>query len=140
MTATMTRPRLYTWGAVRPLIRHITFRQIDYWLRAGGIYIANSADGSGSRRRFSDLDVRRLIALDAVWPALAGLAGNAGVRHSIITVIWRALEVEPWPTHLVLSAGPFGGWSVGAPRADETALRIPLRHTVLDAAADRSER
>lgn len=40
----------------------ITYRQLDYWQRAGYIDFARAASGSGSRRALSVADVRVLIA------------------------------------------------------------------------------
>jgi DNA-binding transcriptional MerR regulator len=58
----------------------VTFRQIDYWARHRIVTPTIEADGSGSRRRWSDGDVRALAAV--------GRAARA-TRHEAIAEMLR---------------------------------------------------
>jgi hypothetical protein len=42
-------------------IAGITYRMLDHWIRTGCISIADDAEGSGSRRRFTTEELCRLV-------------------------------------------------------------------------------
>lgn len=79
MRATTTAVTVTSPQACR--ITGITYRQLDYWIRTGVITPQVTADGSGSRRRFSILDLRALAAIKTASPLLLGSASKGDRGH-----------------------------------------------------------
>lgn len=44
----------------------ITYRQLDYWLRRGFVYVSDPEPGSGYQRQFSLTESAQVIALSAL--------------------------------------------------------------------------
>lgn len=92
--------------------RHaVTYRQADYWCRAGvmGDALAET-DGSGSRRRWTGEDVLVLAAVARVshaWGQLAGRHAGSVVMYRHVAIQIRAGEREALAArltdHVVLS-------------------------------------
>lgn len=49
--------------AIAELDGKITYRQLDYWCRYGAVVLDEDADGSGSRRRFTEIELAALHKL-----------------------------------------------------------------------------
>lgn len=49
-----------TLEVLRLLGDRITYRQLDYWIRTGRVQVADSGEGSGTRRRFTPREVEAL--------------------------------------------------------------------------------
>lgn len=47
----------------------VSYRMLDYWLRIGAVKIEGNANGSGSRRTFSEAEVEALCAVVAMYRA-----------------------------------------------------------------------
>jgi len=72
----------------------VSYRQLDYWARAGIVSPSIApAEGSGSRRRWAEIDVQRLM--------VAKLLREAGVS---LEAIRRALGAPSHLAHLERSA------------------------------------
>lgn len=68
----------------------ITYRQLDYWIRAQAITPTGAAKGSGSRRTWSGEDVARLHRLGRVVRLFATFApAKYGVPTDLVAVLWR---------------------------------------------------
>ncbi len=82
----------------------ITFRQLDYWTRVDAVQPAIAASGSGSRRRWSTSDVRRLAVLSLLVNAVPGQ-----IDVVVIGAVWNYLGAEfkfdPYWVYLVVEAG-----------------------------------
>lgn len=75
-----------------------TYRQIDYWTRAGVIRPTVPADGSGSLRGWSDEDVVVLTALARTANALSHAGGGGPsmeVLRQVETVVRCMAEITP---------------------------------------------
>ena len=65
-----------------------TFRQLDYWARTGVIAAASPAQGSGSRRRWSDEEVRALSVLARV----AAVVHRDTVHDLLVATVNAAMD------------------------------------------------
>jgi DNA-binding transcriptional MerR regulator len=65
----------------------ITYRMLDYWLRTGVVCIDDGALGSGTRRRFTETEVRALRKLVDHYSAL-----NAELEKIRDGVTWAILS------------------------------------------------
>lgn len=74
----------------------ITYRQLDYWTRAGYFPGQKAAPGSGSRRRWNAHEVAIATVLGRLAPFIPinRLAALAGLLH--------AQPVDAWPDVLVI--------------------------------------
>lgn len=48
----------------------LSYRQLDYWCRYGAVVLAEDADGSGTRRRFTEIELAALHKLVARYNAI----------------------------------------------------------------------
>ena len=73
----------------------LSYRRADYWVRTGAVApTGQAANGSGSRRRWTELDVHRLTAISDVATALAGF-GVTALPVELVGELWRGLRLEP---------------------------------------------
>jgi hypothetical protein len=92
----------------------LTFRQVDYWIRRGAIVPSlRSAHGSGTRRRWSPLDLARLRAIADVTAALGRLGVSKGFDVELIEELWADLvdtgsaEWHDGPVRVVVSVDDY---------------------------------
>lgn len=101
-----------------------TYRQLDYWCREGVITPTVEATGNGSRRRFSERQVRILRLIH-------GLAG-LGAKHAVLLKAAMAADLIPhdewFGVIFVDTEGDLASYAPGSP-----AWAIDLAHC-----ADRS--
>jgi hypothetical protein len=102
-----------TWQEVEPRLKRLTYRQIDYWIRTNAIDLEGPAQGSGSKRTFSDEDVWRLEIIERLvdLPSLP-----SGIPGELIRLIWNYLEgrhrSRATDTHIFITGNPREGWKV----------------------------
>lgn len=93
--ATRARPADGTYSSSEALaVAGITYRQLDYWSRAGVIEVGPT--GSGFPRRFTAADVRELNA--------AGALRRAGLELEEIRLALGALRANPEAPLLVVTS------------------------------------
>jgi hypothetical protein len=84
----------------------ITYRQLDYWTRVNAVWPALAAEGSGSRRGWSTIDVERLRFINA------GLMALDGDRAEWVAKVWAFLADEGLPASWLLVGREDGDWAV----------------------------
>lgn len=108
----------------------ITFRQLDYWVRVGSVEPAYPARGSGSHRRWSDVDVDCLLILGRVCRLLGDM------DHELSWALWTWLqEHKVWPTTLPVGRDSRGRWMAGSYGVAQAGLLLTLAGTSRAAAA-----
>lgn len=70
-------------------LAHVTYRQLDYWVRTGLVVPSVEARGSGTRRRFSRRDVQIVAALGHVEIAF-------GIRPLLAAALRTVDPLPPW--------------------------------------------
>lgn len=103
----------------------VSYRQADYWARTGLLRPLVEANGSGSRRRYTRLQVQQM--------RVAGLLARAGARSETIRAALDAtagLDPDLWAGHLVIEADGTAHLG-GAPRT--VAQVVNLASCALDA-------
>jgi DNA-binding transcriptional MerR regulator len=55
----------------------VTYRQLDYWVRTGLVQPHEQAHGSGSRRRWTDVDIERVRRLRVAARLVSGSITDA---------------------------------------------------------------
>jgi hypothetical protein len=74
----------------------ITYRQLDYFVRQGSVLPSlREAAGSGTRRRWSPLDLARLQAIGAVFAGLRDLGLADGLDTRFVEGLWHGLRSHP---------------------------------------------
>lgn len=102
----------------------ITYRQLDAWVRIGAIAPSGAAQGQGSRRRWADLDVDRLIVLGR----LARLLGE--MDRVLARALWAWLGVHrTWPGELAVGRDQHGHWRVGDAGVAQAGLWVACTGT-----------
>ena len=81
----------------------LSYRQLDYWLRSGFITIADDADGSGSRRRFTDDEVADVMKVAQMMRQAESVGLNP--TGTTISHVWHALQTgREWNLRLTTEA------------------------------------
>lgn len=117
-----------TWQDVQPRLKMLTYRQIDYWIRTDAIDLQGPAQGSGSKRTFSEEDVWRLEILERLvdLPSM-----TSGIPGELIRLLWEYLEGRHRRmssgefTHVFITGNPRQGWKVSTkvnPTADSAVM------------------
>lgn len=84
-----------------------SFRQLDYWCREHAVWPTVEADGSGTRRAWSDDDVCRIKFLKK---GMAAFEGSLPVH--VVAKVWRFLIEEGMPDHWLLIGKDDGEWAI----------------------------
>jgi DNA-binding transcriptional MerR regulator len=66
---------LKTGDVMEVLEGRVTYRQVDYWIRAGYIAIADTGRGQGNRRTFTPQEVAALLAYVDLYEHVRELDG-----------------------------------------------------------------
>jgi hypothetical protein len=105
-----------TWQEVEPRLAMLTYRQIDYWIRTNAISLEGPAQGSGSKRLFSEEDVWRLEIIERLvdLPSM-----TSGIPGELIRLLWEYLEgrqrkimTAGAASHVYITGNPRQGWTV----------------------------
>jgi hypothetical protein len=78
----------------------VTYRQIDYWCRLGVIYPRQTARGSGSRRRFSEDQVRALRVLGVASRFFRSFSLGVGLPSTLARMIVQEVTENPDASYL----------------------------------------
>ena len=115
-----------TYGAPRAAqLAGISYRQLDYWTRAGAVAAEVHAAGSGSRRRFSEHQVCILRALGDLAALRADTALLRGVSRSL-----SACPLSEWDGMAYVDSD---GWLGREPRRGTWVLDLAdCRRAVAD--------
>jgi hypothetical protein len=90
---TQTRPGYSTHDVAR--LSGLSFRRLDYWVRRKAIAPSLAdAEGSGSRRRWSDDDLARLRSIADVATVLEQF-GTRDIPADLVGRLWREMENGP---------------------------------------------
>jgi hypothetical protein len=73
----------------------ITYRQLDYWERIDVISAAQQADGSGTRRGYSDADLEALLVIGRVVQDLRDIGvADTQTPVGLVKLIWDRVHEE----------------------------------------------
>jgi len=112
-------------GTVEACVRAgLSYRQLDYWVRTGAVTPSLAqARGSGTRRRWSAHDVRRLRAIGQLTGDLHALGVSTGTE--LVERVWEGLGEQ---ANLVIRQGTvvvsLGLMDPPAPCAHPRAQRV----------------
>jgi DNA-binding transcriptional MerR regulator len=127
--------RRYDWHAdLMKRVPGLTYRKLDYWARTGIVTPTLEANGSGSRREYSEDDVRALILVErasrcgvdgaTLAQLVAAVRDSPDARWARITPRGPRHNGGSWLGHVELFAAlpDFDGVALVVPVVDEAAV------------------
>jgi hypothetical protein len=116
-----------TWQVVEQRLK-LTYRQVDYWIRTNAIDLEGAAQGSGSKRTFSEADVWRLQIIERLvdLPVMA-----SGIPGELIRLLWQYLAspaaLAATTSHVYITGNPRDGWTVSTDLGPAVDAAVMLR-------------